>query len=255
MKSTLLCLLPLACAHATPSPNDTFRAAYREARARALAAAGPVLLVDGDQLLLIDGARRERATIRDGRYHALKEAAHAPLGVFAALCDIDGPLPPDRLPTLRALRLAMARLGPAAASAQTELDAVLAQGTSRQADLAAWARAAGPALLAAAGQAAELERAALETATSGWQAALGERFARVHVIVIGSHMAREGELALTFFLARLGESAEGGRVIYAESLWEEGRALELLGTHLIDGQAAAAFFGDPRRLHRDVLAP
>jgi hypothetical protein len=53
----------------------------------------------------------------------------------------------------------------------------------------------------------------------------------------------------------LDEPIEGHRIIFAEGLWEEPpRALDLLGTHLVDGSAGAAFFGQFMRMHRDLLA-
>jgi hypothetical protein len=251
MKRALLCLALIACAHPQPqTPNDVFRAAYHDARARALANAGPIILIDGDRAVLIDGGRREQAVIRDARYHTLKQSAHGALGVFAALADVDGPLPPGRAETLRGLREALAKAGPSTVF----VDGVLSSGACKRADLDAWARALGPQLLVAAQKAAAIQLAALDGAVKRWQAALGDRWARVNVVVIGSHMAREHEIALDYFLRELGEAAEGGRVIYAESLWEEPRALELLGTHLIDAQVASAFFGDPMRLHRDLLS-
>ena len=62
-------------------------------------------------------------------------------------------------------------------------------------------------------------------------------------------------LAPTFgyFLRLLREPREGRRVVYAESLWEEPEALDLLGTHLLDGSVGEAFFGDTMRMHRDLL--
>jgi len=64
---------------------------------------------------------------------------------------------------------------------------------------------------------------------------------------------RDGELATQYFLRVLGESAEGRRVVFAEGLFEEPRALDMLGTHLLDGSVGAAFFGNDLRMHRDVL--
>ena len=251
MKRALLCLALVACAHPQPqTPNDVFRAAYHDARSRALANAGPIILIDGDHAVLIVGAGREQALIRDARYHEIKQMAHGALGVFAALADVDGPLPAGRAETLRGLRESVAKTGASTAF----VDGVLAAGACKRADLDAWAREMGPKLLAAAQQAAALELAALDGAVKRWQTDLGDRWARLHVVVIGSHMAREHEIALDYFLHALGEPAEGGRVVYAESLWEEPRALELLGTHLIDAQVGAAFFGDPMRLHRDLLS-
>jgi hypothetical protein len=264
MKRALFCLALVACAHPPPqTPNDVFRAAYHDARSRALANAGPIIVVDGDRAVLIDGGKREPVVIRDAHYHAIKQAAHGALGVFAALWDVDGPLPPDRATTLRGLRDALLHTPSpdpsASASLQTALlvpmlNGVLARNESRRPDLDARARTLGPELLAAAQEAAALELAALDGAVKRWQTGLGDRWARLHVVVIGSHMAREHEIALDYFLHVLGESAEGGRVVYAESPLEEPGALELLATHLIDAQVAAAFFGDPMRLHRDLLS-
>ena len=253
MKCALVCVALAACAHPqAQTPNDVFRAAYHDARARALAAAGPVLLVDGDHLVLIEGARREQATIREAKYHALKQSAHGALGLYAALADVDGPLPEGRAKTLWDLRTALQQTQQADALAL--VDGVLMNRASKRGELDAWARKVGPQLLAAAQQAAALELAALDDATKRFQATLGDRWQRVHVVVIGSHMARDREIALDYFLRALGEPAEGGRVIYAESLWQEPQALELLGTHLIDSEVARGFFGDPMRLHRDLLS-
>jgi hypothetical protein len=52
----------------------------------------------------------------------------------------------------------------------------------------------------------------------------------------------------------LHEPVEGRRIVVAESLWEEPKAMDLYGTHLLDGSIGQAFFGDPMRMHRDLLA-
>jgi hypothetical protein len=38
------------------------------------------------------------------------------------------------------------------------------------------------------------------------------------------------------------------------SLWNEKDALNLLAPHVVDESADEAFFGDPMRMHRDLLA-
>jgi hypothetical protein len=50
------------------------------------------------------------------------------------------------------------------------------------------------------------------------------------------------------------KTALGHRIIFAEGLWEKPRALDLLSTHLVDGSAGAAFFGEFMRMHRDLLS-
>jgi hypothetical protein len=75
----------------------------------------------------------------------------------------------------------------------------------------------------------------------------------LHVVVISSHQARDGHVMMQYFSRLLGETTEGRRIIYAEGLWEMEPALELLGTHLLDASLGDGFFGDPMRLHRDLL--
>jgi hypothetical protein len=67
-------------------------------------------------------------------------------------------------------------------------------------------------------------------------------------------MAREQEASMQYFQRLLHQSGEGDRVIFAEGLWDESKALDLLATHLTDTAASRAFFGDPARLHRDLLS-
>jgi hypothetical protein len=62
-------------------------------------------------------------------------------------------------------------------------------------------------------------------------------------------------LAATQYFARLlGENGEGKRIVYAESIFEESRALNLLGAHLLDTRIGSAFFDDAGRMHRDLLS-
>jgi hypothetical protein len=89
---------------------------------------------------------------------------------------------------------------------------------------------------------------------SAWRRELSpHEWNRLHVLIIGPHMPRENMVAMQYFLRLLHEPREGRRVVYAESLWMEPQALDLLGTHLLDGSVGEAFFGDYLRMHRDLL--
>ena len=81
-----------------------------------------------------------------------------------------------------------------------------------------------------------------------------EEWGRLKVIVCGSQMPRRENLAVQYFAKLLGEKGEGTRILYAEALFEQEKVLRLLGTHLQDRDIAQAFFDDPLRLHRDLLA-
>jgi len=75
------------------------------------------------------------------------------------------------------------------------------------------------------------------------------------VIIMGPKTARYGYLEKAYFYALLGERHEGKHIIYAESIDNEQKALEILGIWLLDAKASRSFFdGDSERLHRDLLA-
>src|SRR5256885_2131277 len=103
--------------------------------------------------------------------------------------------------------------------------------------------------------AARAKSAGLHAAASAWRREMSaDEWRALHVVVIGVHMARDEELATQYFLRLLGEPAEGRRVVYAEGLWDESRALDLLATHIMDGLVGAAFFGSDLRMHRVVFS-
>src|SRR4051812_47162388 len=91
----MLHALLLACVTAAPAPdagadpllalNERFRAEYRRAKEDALAHAGPLILVEGDRVVLRQGERRSEAMILPGGYTALKQVAHVPLALYVVL--------------------------------------------------------------------------------------------------------------------------------------------------------------------------
>jgi len=95
----------------------------------------------------------------------------------------------------------------------------------------------------------------LHTQVTAWRKEMSAGdWAKLRVLVIGPHMPREGLVVMQYFSKLLNEPQEGRRIVYAEGLWEEPRALDLVGTHLLDGAVSEAFFGDYWRMHRDLLA-
>ncbi len=270
----LLLCCTAACAGRAQRPEDPLvslnqllRADYAAARDRGLAAAGPVLIAGPDKLTLLRGQAREVAELDPPGYHELKAVAHVPLGLHALIAD--GQLGEQRLLALRRLvpplekaRATLARHGltdeqiarsEALIDASLELiDRVVA--TRSAEPLAAFEHAVAPLLLEHARDAARLQLDLLHRSVQAFREELGEAgFAALHVVIISAHMPREGQLALQYF-QRLLREPEGLRIVYAEGLWEEPKALQLLATHLIDSQIAAGFFDEPRRLHRDLLA-
>jgi len=249
--------------------NNGFRATYAQAKADALVGSGAVLVVSGDRLRLFrKGVQVSEAPLRPGLYHRLKAVDHVPLALQLLFCAPERTPSPARMAELRSLTLAardgLKPLFPPADLARQErildhslqlLDDALRPGGIKVERLAAFARELGPLLLANADAAAGLELAELDRATALLRKGLSpHEWNRLRVVIIGSHMAREGEVSQQYFCRLLDEPREGARVIYAEGLWQDKDAMDLLATHLVDLGAGAAFFGDPMRMHRDILA-
>jgi hypothetical protein len=256
-----------------PALDAAFREAYHAARDRAFEQQGPVLLATGDQLVLYqDQTVVAEARIRPERYHRLKTVAHVPLCVrLLAGPAGDRPLAPGTAAELEALRGRLAEalggledLFPPGATLRRQrlvleasrafLDEALGAGRIPRGALDAYDRAMREPIQGNIREAAALELAALRQVVQAWRRQhLAASWDRVKVVVIGSHMARDGEVSWQFFSRLLGQDCAGGRLVFAEGLWEPKEAMGLLATHGVDRDLGQAFFGDPRRTHRDVL--
>lgn len=244
--------------------NEAFHAAYGAAQgARALDA--PVFVLLSESLVVHHRGARSEHGVRPRAFHVIKAVSHAPVGLFALL---------DRGARAEELAGFAARIAQAHAELAREqgalpdaplLDAVLADtarfvaelGTGRAAtrSLAEFAARMGPRLSALAGSATRLQLSALHAVVERVVAPFtAEERAALQVVVTGDHQARELCLGLQYFQKRLGEPPRcEERVTYAEAVADEACALALVGTRKLDRKLAQAFFGDPRRLQRDVL--
>lgn len=253
--------------------NQAFHGEYDAAREAALASIDPLVIEDGDQLILVHAKRRSPVLIRPARYHELKAVDHIPLALYVIL---------ERRSGARLDAAALAELGryrellravkkalpdcdftPIQQKREAELvgasSALVEQAIAKReigkAALAAFARGSRAGLEANADDAAHLELDLIDRAMNGFRQKLDDAaWRRLHVVVMGAHMARSGEISMQYFKKRLGEPEEGGRIVYAESLFAEAPALELLATHVLDESVGAAFFGSPMRMHRDLLS-
>jgi hypothetical protein len=267
--------MPVAAAPVQPlaltALNNAFRAAYAEAKSRVLASAGPTLIVNGDTFALLRDGRRVEANTGTPIYDPVKTIAHLPLAIYVTLTPGDGVVGEDRLKTLAGLR---ALVPPAEASLDTLklsaatlarqkrivadslafLDDVAGRGKFARASLLAFTRGMAPLVMENVMEAARAQLDAIHAQVSAWRRDLSpQEWDRLHVVIVGPHMPREDLVVMQYFLRLLHEPREGRRVVYAEALWEEPQALDLLGTHLLDGSVGEAFFGDYMRMHRDLL--
>jgi hypothetical protein len=253
--------------------NNEFRVQYRQALAATLAQAGPLILEEGDNLILVHHGERASVLVKPVEYHELKAVAHIPLALFVMLSfPPEGSLSAGCRESLRGYRELMEQaratlparhFTPEQLARQQEifsasfefLDDVLASGQVKPQKLASFTRQIGPLLLANVADATALEMRELYATAAAWQKQLTPaEWNALHMVMIGPHMPRDQECSIQFFERLFREPEEGQRIIYAEALWNEKDALDLLATHVVDEAAGAAFFGDPMRMHRDLLA-
>src|ERR1039457_6744517 len=67
------------------SLNGEFRAQYQLALRESLEQAGPLILEEGDDLILLRNGERTRVSVKPVEYHELKAVAHIPLALFVML--------------------------------------------------------------------------------------------------------------------------------------------------------------------------
>jgi hypothetical protein len=251
--------------------NNAFRAAYNESKRRVLASAGPILIVSGDNFTLLRGGRRVEANAGTPIYDPVKTIAHIPLAIYVTLTPGDGAIGDDCLRTLAGLRelippaeaslnavklpaSSLARQKQIVAASLAFLDDVTVKRKFARSSLLAFTRGMTPLVMQNVTEATRAQLDATHAQVSAWRRDLSpQEWDQLHVVIVGPHMPREDLVVMQYFLRLLHEPAEGGRVVYAESLWEEPQAMDLLGTHLLDGSVGEAFFGDYMRMHRDLL--
>src|SRR6266513_1694102 len=253
--------------------NNAFRGEYSRAKTEAVSKVGPLIIVEGSHMVLVRNAKRTEAQIQPPNYQSLKAVAHIPFAVFLMFDQSDfGELTEERVAELRNYRKlivnAQSSLGDTGFSdSQLQrqkkiiddslafLDAAIENRQVQKTALDEFAKQMTPVLLENVDEAARAELDALHSHVTEWRHQMTpDEWKALHVVVMGAHMPRDEEITMQYFERLLDEPVEGRRIIFAEGLWEEPRALDLLGTHLLDGSAGAAFFGEFMRMHRDLLS-
>lgn len=251
--------------------NDAFRSAYAAAKSRVLQSSGPTIVVSGDTFVLLRHGQRIEGNAGTAIYDPVKTISHLPLAIYVILTPGDGAVGDDRLKMLADLRglvpaaeagldelklpeATLARQKRIVAASLDYLDSVTARRSFERSSLVAFTRRMAPLVMLNVTEATRAQLDATQALVSSWRRQLSaQEWSQLHVVIIGPHMPREELVVMQYFLRLLHEPREGRRVVYAESLWQEPQALDLLGTHLLDGRVGEAFFGDYMRMHRDLL--
>lgn len=248
---------------ALSAADGAFHEAYSAARDAARHDV-PILVVSATQLVLyVRGERREYSFTRPNFFSA-KAAAHAAVAAFT-LASGTGAAECVRIEALTALEQKVSAASVERSSGR-ELDSVLEtvlgflrsylHGEREAADIARFAACVGPQILKLTEVTTCEQLAALHEAAEQSLASLSdsERGA-LQVVVIGDHQARVRSMGMQYFQRRFGELPEATdeRVTFGENVSTEEEALALVATRRLDETIAQAFFGDAKRLQRDVL--
>ena len=253
--------------------NNAMRAEYSRARAQALSKIGPLILIEGTNAVLVQNGTRTEAEILPPIYQALKAVAHIPFAVFLMFDQSDfQPLSDTRVSEICDYRKLIENAGKTLSirgfsdvqlQRQREiigeslafLDDTIEKRQVTKPELDDFARKMSPRLLANVDEATRAELDALHSHVMKWRHKLSqEEWQKLHVLIMSAHMPRDRELTVQYFERALNEPFEGRRIVYAEGLYEEPKAMDLLGTHIIDGSTGEAFFEDFMRMHRDLLS-
>jgi len=253
--------------------NASFRDAYKDLRTWAIAKSDPVIVVQFDDLHLIrkSGTKTERFT--PPIYHEYKAIAHVPLALYVKLArHVGRPFDKAMLDWLTGYLKQVQAAGASldgrpgwtpdqlrlhksivAASVQF-IEKVGGAEQASEDDLTNYVRAMRPLVLASADAAARAQLDGLHALVTKWRQELGPHWSHTDVIVLGPKQPRVGNVQYEYFKRAMGPNAEGRRLWYAEGIFDKERGLELLGTIMVDKGASIAFFGNPTRLERDLLA-
>lgn len=253
--------------------NDSFRSSYRELRSWRISSLDPIIIVQFDELHLVRNGKTTTENFTPPVYHDYKAIAHIPLALYTKLARHVG-RPFDKA-MLEWLTMYLKQIQAAAASLdgrpgwtpeQLRLHKQIATasekfiekiGSAEQVgdqELTNYTRMMRPLVLASADAAAKVQLDGLHALVTKWRAELGPRWTHIDVVVLGPKQPRQGNLQYAYFQRAMGRAAQGRRLWYAEGVFDKDGGLNLLGTILIDRGASLAFFADPVRLERDLLA-
>jgi hypothetical protein len=264
---------PSRSSEALEEVNRSARAAYAAARERALSALGPVVLWNGEELIFRYGSVRQTSRPTPTVYNDLKTVGHVVLGLHALVAlQGDGDLDDRRRfeltefrelveKTRKAIRDRgltkdqLARQEKILDGCDEYLNTVLREGKIEVKQAVTALRKLRPLLDVNSAEAARGQIDGLHRRMESYRAKLSAAdWKRLRVIVQGSQQLRKDHLAVQYFSRLLGEPGEGSRIIYAEGLFDETKALALLGTKLLDLRIGADIWGDPQHMYRDLLA-
>jgi hypothetical protein len=249
-----------------------FRQFYAESRAVILAKIDPIILVQNDNLVLFHKGERIEVEAIPAGYHQFKALSHMPVALFTILNNAaNGALDATKVAELERMRDGVTPIIPTLESRGFDADQLARQrmiiretlsyidelrGTRQfsHKDLVAYERKLSSIVLANAADAVALQIKGYGQRVDAWRKAFPEaRWSELRVVICDKQTPRRMHAAVQFFAKVLNVPGECKRLVYAEEIHEEPKALNLLATHQLDTDIGVAFFDEPNRMFRDLL--
>ena len=250
--------------------NQEFRETYDRARTQLLSKTGPLIICHGDNVIIIHRGGRFEEQVVPRLYHDLKSISHIPLKIYLTLMLVQGNLSADHfielksyLHSIRSIRNSI-RFPPDIQQKQYDLidlsieylRMILRTKFVDGVRLTDFCQDARRHFSENIDLAARIQLNLLHATIKPWYQTRFNQTERqsLKVLIMGQKTVRRNHLEKVYFYGLLGERHEGKHIIYAEGTDDEHEALQVLGTWLLDKRASTNFFGDHRRLHRDLLS-
>ncbi|MEK7482765.1 MAG: hypothetical protein AABZ60_00380 [Planctomycetota bacterium] len=239
----------------------------------------PTILFTGGNLILYYQGNREVKEVISDLYHQYKAIGHISLGLFTAFenYQTDQLLSEEEIYFLKQdhqyIQKALEHLTQEKIPLEyleihrlilvislKYLEIILEQKTLNEEITRAYSQSVSLLLLKGADLAAKLQIDLMHQSVSTWRQKISpEDWASLKVVLCGAHQPRTGYVARQYFERILHEKASEGaigedKILYAESLFSEDKAVNLLARHIIDQKAGLFFFNDRFRLQKDLLA-
>ena len=253
--------------------DQFFRSTYNRAREQTLRDTGPIIFAQGEDLTLFYDGKSVKSGPPHSGYRTLTTVSHITLTIFLLLEPYgEGPLSQTRIDSLQTLQKIAKTVQSELSKRLTEdMDLVESQQQvigktlsliNKIIDEKAWTAedlndfldSVRPQILQNVKLAAKFRIDHFHRQIVVWKQKISaEDWGRLHIVVSGPAMPRKNNLAVQYFSKLLGVRGEGEKIIYAESIFQPTRAMQILGTSLLDAQIGEGYFGDPWRMHRDLL--
>ena len=253
--------------------DQFFRSTYNHAREKILRDTGPVILAQSEDLTLFFNGKSVKSAAPDSGYRTLTTVAHVTLTMFLLLEPYgEGPLSETRIDKLQTLQKIAAMVQSELSKRLTKdmdlveaqqrvigktlsfIKKIVAEKAWAAKDLDEYLNSVKPQILKNVKLAAKFQIDHFHRQIVIWKQKIpAEDWDQLHVVISGAAMPRKNNLAVQYFSKLLGVRGECEKIIYAESIFQPTRAMKILGTSLLDAQIGEGYFGDPWRMHRDLL--